>query len=421
MAVHGVPLGEPIDCFVRDARTFIWLLERAFEVKKDFLLNILASLVSVGSIQLICYPMLSKIMSPSEYGVLLTLMGFSNLVVVVLGNSLNNARLIRDQSYREARVAGDFNPLVIVCSIISLIILAGVAAFFKYDLFNAVLVGIATALTVWSAYHQVSFRLTINYIKNLAFNVLRAVGYAIGSVVACRLGYWQVSFVIGEVVGCIYLLFCARTVSEPYVCTSLFSATFRDFSFVSWGNVANGVMTYVDRFLLLPLLGATSVAYYTVASYLGKSAGILINPVSSVLLTYFVKDKDKVDRRIFHKRLFIVAVMSSAMLLFVLLIARPTLSILYPDLVSGALPYVLPASIAATLGVVSGTIQPMVLAYAPAYWQTIIQIGYLLIFGFFGLFGISAAGLTGFCFALIAANSARALLMICVTEIALKA
>ena len=388
-------------------------------MKRDFLLNILASLISVGSIQLVCYPFLSKIMSPDDYGILLTLMGFSNLAVVIMGNSLNNTRLIREQRYKELGIVGDFNSLAIGCSVVSAIALFIGAQVFDYTTIDSALIAFATALTVWSAYHQVSFRLVINYVKNLIFNIVRALGYVIGSYISYRINCWEVAFIVGEGIGCAYLLVSACTIAEPYNRTQLLPSTCRDFSFVSWGNVANGIMTYMDRFLLLPLLGATSVAYYTVASYLGKSVGIIINPVSSVLLTYFVKDKEKVDRSIFHKRLLIVFCVGTAILLAVLIVCKPLLSLLYPDLVDGALPFVLPASIAATLGVVSGTIQPMVLAYAPAYWQTIIQIGYLFTFGVFGFLGILTAGLAGFCIALIAANAARVLLMIIVTEMAL--
>ena len=389
-------------------------------MKKDMLLNIIASLASTFAVQLFCYPLLSGMMNADDYGLLLTVIGLCNTCANIFGTSLNNVRLITQQSYERLRVAGDFNLVFVAITIISSAISAAGAIALGYAPITGVIVGLIAIEAVFVAYHSVAFRLEINYKLVLFMNSVRAIGYLLGTLVAVLSQFWPAAFLFGEGASCLYLLFNSSTAREPYVKTGLFRSTLRDYAFVAWGNCAGGIMMYMDRFMLYPLIGPSSVAIYTVASYVGKSIGIVFNPISSVLLTYYSKESNGVSLRTFYLRLATMVACLALMLLSVVAVSRPLLSFLYPSLVDDALLYVVPASLAAVLSVLCGFIQPMVLSYAKSYWQTVIQIAFLSSYLLFGVIGIALNGLMGFCISLVMANAFRAILMFVVTRSSLK-
>ena len=60
-------------------------------------------------------------------------------------------------------------------------------------------------------------------------------------------------------------------------------------------------MLYLDRLLLLPILGGSAVSVYTVASFAGKSLGVLMTPMAGVLLSYYAQKDYVMTRKTFWK------------------------------------------------------------------------------------------------------------------------
>ena len=109
----------------------------------DFILNILASAVLTGTMQIIVYPLLAKWVSLAEYGTIVTAMGLINTVVGGLGTSLNNTRLIMNSEYGKKKLIGDFNFVLICASLISGMLLTLISSLYLgYQFSHSILVGL---------------------------------------------------------------------------------------------------------------------------------------------------------------------------------------------------------------------------------------------------------------------------------------
>jgi len=82
-------------------------LKKILETTKDFLLNIIAALLSTGCMQLVLYPALAKQMSAADYGEMLTVMGVFNVVLLAFGNNLSYSRLLQEKNYVQQGQKGE--------------------------------------------------------------------------------------------------------------------------------------------------------------------------------------------------------------------------------------------------------------------------------------------------------------------------
>ncbi len=378
-------------------------------MKRDVLLNVVASCLTTFVVQLVCYPLLASMLDSEGYGRLLLLMGVSNLVSGFLAVSLNNGRLLSQEVYPSGRgyADGDFNAMLSALQIFGGIAVFAATLVVTESLFESILLALITITTMFCSYHGVSFRLVIDYRRVLIMSVVQARGYLLG-LFGCRVtGVWEAVFLCGQLFGCAYLFATASTVREPFDLTPRLGRAMRDYTALSLANLASSLTQYADRLLLYPILGSSSVSYYTVASYLGKTSGVVAGPISSVLLTYYSKERRGVARVDVIKRLAVMALLLGMLYVAVVLLAGPLLSFFYPTLAGDSLPYVPLASGAAVLAIYSGFVWPMVLSYAPRHWQPFIQVGYLVAYVLLALVGCQIWGLWGFCFGAVIAGAFR--------------
>ena len=77
----------------------------------DFLLNLAASFLSIGVLQILLYPFLAQYLAAEQYGIVLTIIGVGNTITNSFGGSLNNVRLLQNTAYEAKDLQGDFVPL----------------------------------------------------------------------------------------------------------------------------------------------------------------------------------------------------------------------------------------------------------------------------------------------------------------------
>ena len=380
----------------------------------DSILNILASLVLTIATQLITYPYLGRNFSKHEYGMILTLMGVINAIGVSIGNSLNNTRLLLQSKYERKNLNGDFNLIFLCMSIISAFFIYILSIyFFKIHFLDALGCVIVTFLVSFRAYYSVGFRIIIDYKKVLATNIWGLCGYLIGIILTSVIKSWLLIFIIGELFSCVYIFLKSHIVRENFKKTILIKKSLTKYFFLMSSAILSNLMLYMDRFLIFPLLGAGLVSSYTVASYLGKTAGIIMNPISGVLLTYYAKENN-LSIRNFYKRVLIFLLGSMAIYFGILLAGIPVTRILYPTLVYDSFPYFKIANLAAIALIFGNTIQPTLLRYCHSKWQLITQGLYFIVYLSSSYYGMLINGLVGFCYAVLFSNFFRVIFMILV-------
>lgn len=384
-------------------------------IARDFLLNILGSAIYTLSTQILAYPFISRIVGSDEYGLVLTLMGIANAIGVAIGNPLNNTRILLQKNYSDRSIQGDFNFIflvgfsvnIVLVSVISSLIIGG------FDL-NVVYMTFISILILFRSYFTVSYRLVINYRKLLYSNLLGMLGYFLGVFIARLTGVWGFVFIFGELFSGVYIFVTSRhLVFEKPIRTELFNTTLKKYMLIMSAAFISTLMTYMDRFFIYPFLGGDQVSIYNVASFLGKTGGIILTPIAGVLLTYYANERN-LTIQIFIKRLIIF--FSSAVLLYIgiLMFGRSITALLYPTLYKESIPYFVLANLATTVSILGNTIQPTLLRYCNSGWQPIIQVVYLLSYLIFGVYGMNNYGLIGFCYSVLFSNLIKIFFMISV-------
>lgn len=383
-------------------------------IVSDSITNIFASLLLTIASQFVVYPYLALTLSNESYGNILTIMGLINTIGVSVGSSVNNTRLLLQEKYEKKSVKGDFG---ILFSFSTLFSIAFVSILFRQVFAlptgQIIYISLLIYLLSFKAYHSVAFRIKINYKKIMCSNIMGSLGYIVGIPISIAVNNWLYIFLTGEFFSCIYILLNASTVREKLNKTKLFRATNIKFIFIFMTALISNSMTYMDRFLVYPLLGSEYVSIYTVSSFLGKSVGILLVPISGVLLTYIVKEK-QITVSLFLKRVNTYFIISGFIYLGILLLGKSITGFLYPSLIEASIKYMNIANLASLLSIVGGILQPSLMKYAESYWQLLIQISYLAIYFLAAYIGMTNAGLLGFCYAILGSNLLRLVMMISV-------
>lgn len=188
--------------------------------------------------------------------------------------------------------------------------------------------------------------------------------------------------------------------------------------FIMLAAIISTLMTYMDRFFIYPVLGVEQVSIYNVASFLGKTAGIVMTPIAGVLLTYYAKEA-KITIKQFYTRTGVFTIIALVFYLFIFVVGKPITKILYLTLIEDAASYFAIANLGATVFILGNTIQPILLRFCEAKWQLIIQGLYFVLYILFGLIGMYESSLLGFCYAVLIVNFIKIIFMLCVATVSL--
>ncbi|QLY79105.1 hypothetical protein [Clostridium intestinale] len=378
----------------------------------DFGINILASFAITVTLQILIYPLIAKNVSIETYGIILTIMGIVNTIIVALGNTLNNVRLVQNQDYESRKELGDFNIILIATSIVGVIISIIVMLTLKnISILNILLITLSIVFGIARSYYLVGYRINLNFLFNLYCNLVISLGYLIGFVIFHYTNIWSVIFLIGEIFGCFFLFLTTDVVREPLKITTIFRKTLsKYFILIATGAMAT-ILTYMDRLIIFPVLGGEAVSTFTVASFFGKTIGMVMIPISGVLLGYYSQKSFKFTIKIFWLINIVIIVFSAIFFAVSLVLSSWVTKLLYPTLFESAKEYIIIANLAAIIGMISNITQPSVLKFAPMFWQLIIQGIYSIIYIGLGTFMLKLYGIYGFCVGIMIANVFKLILL----------
>ena len=385
------------------------------KVKKvilDFIYNFLASMIMTVITQLITYPYLAKIFSADEYGQMLITISIVNIITAMFGNTLNNLRLIRQNKYENEKIVGDYNFLLTFVTVLAFVLMIGICRFyFKYSTIYTLLISIITILGVIRNYAVVAYRIIINFRKIMLSNLCIGIGYVIGIVTTKFCLNWTIPFLFGEVFGCIYVLFTTDILREPLRKTCLFQSSISKYCILIGTSFMANTINYLDRLLIYPVLGGEMVSTYTVAAFFGKCLGILVSPLSGVLLSYYSKKNFKITQKLFW--IINICGIICAFMFYIVsyFLSDYVTAFLYPTLYENARPYIRIANLAAVIGILANLSNPIILKFADTKWQMVLQIVYGIVYFGLSAFSLGKFGLYGFCYAVIAANLVRLVLI----------
>lgn len=391
---------------------------------KDFILSLLASAVTTAASQLITYPLLARLCTQEEYGLILTIMGIGNVIILAFGNSLNNVRLVMNAEYEEKQVEGDFLPMLSVLTLTGTVIYCIYLCNFGKNHPITVLMLTGFALVgILQSYGSVAFRIKINYFKNLMLCIWIAVGNVLGITIfylTKQFAFWAMTFLFGQAVGLIYIYTRSDLFREKKRKTVLFWKTAKKECVLLFTTLCANLLVYLDRLLLYPLLGAEAVSIYTVSSFFGKSLAILMTPISSVLLSYYAQRDFEMTRSRFWKTNSLTLLVSAAFMGLSVILSEWVTGFLYPTIIEQAKPFLFMANLAAVVNVIGNMVSPAVLKYASTSWMAVNQIVYMILYLGLGILLSRNDGLRGFSYAALIAGVVRVLIFYIVGHFALR-
>lgn len=376
----------------------------------DIILNTFASGLPIISIQLCILPIIAK-EETVNYGLILTLLSVLSVGPLMMGNALNNIRLLRDHLYIENNQEGDFNILLFVLGLISILVIS--ITFLYYDLHanysEIILLSFLSLLMLFQEYYIVTFRLIINYINIVKCNILQVVGFVIGISVYKIYRQWELIYILGYLASLIFIFRRSSLWKEKLAITPLFKSTSIEQLCLMVANFFNRFIDYADRIILFPLLGGEAVSVYYVAICSTKMVLLLVNPLNSVMLTYLAKWKEN-KTNVFNKVLLTSFTISVLIYFICILASKPILQILYPQYVIEAMKYILITTAIAAVCAITSAVNPFVMRFCSMKWQLVTSVGTVVFYLSICLYLLKLYGLYGFCIGVLISNVFKLLL-----------
>lgn len=388
----------------------------------DVILNIFAAGVTAVILQFGVYPLLNKGLNPELFGEILVMMSVVNIVGVLLGNSLNNIRLIYDKEYKIEKINGDFLIILFFAVFLNLLIMSSIVFFLwsNESMFGNLLLILISVLTMLRAYLTVDYRLNLNYKKVLQHSLVYSLALLLGTFVLFITDIWQLVFFIGEFISFIFLLLTTNLFKESLKISFKFKNTFKQYILLSTSNLFGNILMYIDRIIIFPFLGGHQVAVFFTATVIGKLSGLIQTPISGVVLSYLSNKSEKLTLKAFWLVNLLILLFSSLAFIFTIIISKYLLSFLYSDLYLEASSILVIANLAAILLGSCSISQAIVLKYSATYFQILIQLAYGFVYIVGGLIMINSDGLEGFCIAVLVAAIFKFLLIFVIGTITLR-
>ena len=373
--------------------------------QKDVIINILASSISTAVLNLIIYPAFARYYVSEEYGQILTALGIVNILFSSIGNTLNNIRLIYNKNNEEENRKGTYNLLITFLSVFGAVIgMTIICRIFWISYFNAILLFFTIGIGILRAYYIVDYRLKLNYKKQLVSNIILSVGYLIGIFIGRKLIVWPLPFLLGETLSLIYTFHTSELIREPFRLTTFTINIIKAFILLMGCNILANVLVYLDRFVINPILGASNVSVYNVATFWGRCFGPFIAPISNVMLSYLSQKNSKIDIAR-YKRLFLITLCPIIVLCVLGFWGAPFLTgVLYPTLIQKSKEYIILSSIGVLLGYATSLISPIIMTVCSMWELFIMNMIQFLIYGLITSLGAYKFHLFGFCAAVLIVN-----------------
>lgn len=376
---------------------------------QDVLINVLSSTLLAMSLQLIIFPFLSSGISTTEFGTLIAIYGVNNLIVNFLGNSLNNIRLINRQSVEGYNlILYIINTLSVILVLISINILS-----INISVINLILFCIFTFLANNRNYFMVNYRLKLQYNKILKLNILIILGYFLGLLLYMQTGLWSIIFLSGEIFAAIYMFITNALIINVSKDEFKFNkAITLDFIKLSFSNFINNFLNYIDRFLIIPILGPASMGIYFAASAISKIIIMILTPINNVLLSHITN----LDMNIKRSRLILLYLISLLFIFPLYFIINSfsnfLVDILYINLADEARKLIPIITIGILFNTVTNLLNNFLLKKYPITYQTIIQFVYGTVYLMLAILLSTNFGLKGFAYSLVIANITKYLMHI---------
>lgn len=389
---------------------------------KDVIINLAAAFICTFVLNIVIYPLYAKFYSAENYGNILTAIGIINIIYASLGNTLNNIRLLfHHKDSLDFDEEENYNVIINILSVIGSIIgIVLIRIVLWVSLINCILIFFTIYIGILRTYLIVEYRIELEYKRQLISNFILACGYLAGIVFLQEIENWPFPILLGNLFSLLYSIFKGKLVKEKYRLNNGAKTILREYFLLMTGNLLANILLYLDRLLINPILGSTSVAIFSVAVFWGKCFAPFVAPIANVFLSHLTQKGAEVTLKEYIKLFFYTLVPISILCIVGFLGAPFLISLLYPSLVDAAAPYIMIASAGALIGNSLSLISPIIMVVCHMKTLFIMQVIQFIIYLIGASFGALYFGLYGFCAAVFIVNIIKVIMSFCAGYYSLK-
>lgn len=380
------------------------LKNRKFKLfANDLFLNTFAFGIVTISQQIIAFPLLSRYVSKQVFAECVIMISMMNVLSAIFGSSIGNTRIITNKNYSEIKNKGDFKYILVYSSISTYLISLLLYYFFAENksLINLILFPILSVFSSFKFYLVAEYRLKKYFKKILIQSFIYMTGVLVGIGFFFISKEWVTVFVVAELFSLLYLIKNSLIINESMQISSLFKSTLISWFHISYNIGLKTALSYFDRFLIFPILGAEPLGVYFAASVVARMGALITNPASHVILTWLANVKEKNKTAVFNYTIIFSIVISIVYFVLVVIASPFVINLLYPQYYEKSLDIVILICIGNAFGIGSSINKPVLMSCGVLKLVSYMNSVYSILLLFFGIFFSNKYGLIGFAFALL--------------------
>ena len=369
---------------------------------RDFSVYTFAFGLYIFSQQVLIMPIISRNTNEKIFSEIILFITFFNIFCIVIGDELSNTRIARNKVYNKKYADGDFFYLLFFLTIclIFLVIIANI--FINISWLKIFIFCLIISLGV-SRYFLMSFyKIDQKFKSILKANIFYLFGSICGLFLFFNYQLLYAPFLVAEILSILFIcldLFYLNKHSITFERTREFENTKKMFSNLSITAIIINLISYMDRVMILPILGASSMAIYFSASSTSKILALIANPLSSFLLSKMGTndnlDKKNILRFAIKYFLPMIIVFFSASLILCFI----AINFLYPQYYFPAINLIYPISLAVSLSLVNILFKPFLILtvksklvlYSNIFYAVTFMLSIYPMVYFGGLYGFACS------------------------------
>lgn len=367
---------------------------------KDITVNILATVIPIIIMQLILIPIYSRNNTSEDFGKFLLILTLINISSIILGNTLNNIRLINkdEKNIKEYKY---FSTLIILI-IVNIIITTMFLLLWKIEKSEIILINIWGTCLLVRSYIFVYLRLEFKYLEILYINIISAVILGIGSLLLFYnlVNIYLVLFVSEAIIIIFMILYSLKYFKEIKI-QFLHIKKIRDLSSLLGSNIILNLLNYSDRILIGIVLGAKYVPLFFISTIVGKLSNLIINPMVTVLLSYEVDNKSSHPKKNIFKVFSLIIILSIILSIIITFVSYIIIKILYPDYLEDVKGILYLSNLGVILLSTTAILQMKIIANSKFKLNLTINIVSLIILTISSVLLMNYLGIMGFSIALV--------------------
>lgn len=372
----------------------------------DLSLNMGGILLFNVVLQFILYPFFQSTIGKELYGVALTMMSFISITANSFGTAGNYSRIINESALKPSN--GDYNVFLLIGCVVSIVL--GIVFLFLLRLLsfiNVILFSVLLIATTFRYYADVEFKYNKNFVKFFLFYLALSLGYLLGAILFKLTKMWMTAIILGEIFAVIFSVFASNLFKTPLKPSINFSFVLKSAGILAISSVFENLTTNADRLILLALCDGTTVSVFYVASLFGKVVALLSVPMNALIISYLVHYNKPLTKKLWL--IFIGGTVGISILAYVgcIIGSHILLPVLYKELFTLALPYLVPSIISQIAFFSSGILLVVLLRFFGERKQFLFNLFYFIVFFGLTIYGTISNSLSGFVYSSLVANLLR--------------